>query len=87
MDISCFTEIYAFKFLSTNGRDLIISEFLMTSVLVQIKAMFPYWPSINSCLRKFSPRRSLAVLSSMARWMEDTTHTAVQFFKCCKTDP
>ena len=61
--------------------DLMISVGLMISALVHMKAILPYCPSIRSCRRKFSPSKSLAVLSSIARWIEDTTHTTVHFLR------
>eukprot|EP00967_Tisochrysis_lutea_P014331 scaffold16086_cov33-Tisochrysis_lutea.AAC.2 len=41
-----------------------------------MKARVPNWPSMRSCRRKCSPRRSLAVLSLTARTMLDTIQTA-----------
>jgi len=62
-----------------------ISDGFRMSVFEQTKDTLPYWPSISSCRRKCSPSRSRAVLSLTARWMLDTTQTALQLFKYWQT--
>lgn len=81
--ISSFTDNHHSQQISQSNHytNLIISDGLRISVLVQMNETLPYWPSINSWRRKCSPRRSRAVLSLTARWILDTTQTALQFFR------
>ena len=65
-------------------RYLMISDGLRISVLLQMNDTLPYCPSINNCRRKCSPSKSRAVLSLTARWILDTTQTALQLFKYCQ---